>query len=675
MNKKIAIYCRVSTQMQSTDRQKEDLLAVADHFGYIVDKENIYIDIITGYSIGEDRPNYSALLDEVDKGNIGIILFSELTRLGRNSTELLAEVQRLQDKGVDLYFEKQDLWVKSDRRDLGSRILLAVLAITTSYEIELFAERSISGKIEKVNKGGGIGGDNNAYGYMNDENKMMVIREDEADVIRRIFNMYADGKSTIEICEILNAEGIPTSYGTRIKEFKENRRRKGLPTKTYEHFKDEDSLRWRPSAVSKLLAKELYKGHRVVQFHKPQVDKLEKKKGEQAGRELIYTYDFQDEKLRIVDDELFQRVQDRLAQAAYNKNNAIKHDNLLKPKLICGECGSRFSVGKQTNTAKQYEMNPRTYKCYGMVNRKDHPRLCIKGAEMRQWRLDGLVLTLSLYMFAEINIADSNDKKISQLTSEIEDMQKVKNSKETELSTLNDEHKKALMRYAHAKDDDDTIHELMANEVADYKRKHKTLNESIEKYSKSITSRQITINKLRRLTSSYSNIKDKINEIRQNKELVKAMVDEYIEEITVFKIHKLWNLVIVHYTNGAESWGTIKNARYKKDELFYDETVCHYGIEFRTWVINNNDHSFSYNKDNQTVYYNGRSSIYEQLHEGKYTYEELDNMLDENKWIGSYPLYSYEEYPSNHVSDDIEKPQSTSHIDWNAHNEEVLNGM
>ena len=134
-------------------------------------------------------------------------------------------------------------------------------------------------------------------------------------------------------------------------------------------------------------------------------------------------------------------------------------------------------------------------------------------------------------------------------------------------------------------------------------------------------------------------------------------------------------MVIVHYTNGAESWGTIKNARYKKDELFYDETVCHYGIEFRTWVINNNDHSFSYNKDNQTVYYNGRSSIYEQLHEGKYTYEELDNMLDENKWIGSYPLYSYEEYPSNHVSDDIEKPQSTSHIDWNAHNEEVLNGM
>lgn len=669
---KTAIYCRISTSMQSTDRQKEDLLKVAERFKYEIDADHIYIDIITGFSIGEERPNYSALLNEVEKGNIDTILFSELTRLGRNSTELLAEVQRLQDKGIDLYFEKQDLWVKHDKKDLGSRILLAVLAITTAYEIELFAERSMSGKIEKINKGGGIGGDNNAYGYMNDENKMMVIREDEADIIRRIFNMYADGKSTIEICDILNTEGVPTSYGTRIKVFKENRERKGLTPKKYKHFKDEENFEWRPSAIAKLLCKELYKGHRVVQFHKPEVDKLEKKKGEQVEREIIYTYDVQLENLRIVDDELFQRVQDRLAQAAYNKNNAIKHDNLLKPKLICGECGSRFTVGKQTDTATTYSMNPRTYKCYGLVDRKDHPRICTRGAEMRQWRLDGLVLTLSLYMFAEINIADSNKNKITRLASEIEDMLKVKESKEKELIDLKEEHKKVMIRYAHAKGDDDTIQELITKEVTDYSSKNSELASSIERYSKGITSRRITVSKLQRLSSTYSNIKDKIDEIRQNKELVKAMVDEYIEDVTIYKIHQLWNLIIVHYTNGAESWGTIKNARYKKDETFFDEAHCHYGIEFRSWIINNNDHSFTYDRDNQTVHYNGKSEIYRQLQEGTYTYEEFDNMLAENDWIGSYPLYAYEEYPSEQVPNDDKEQQPTSDIDWNKHNEQVL---
>ena len=669
---KTAIYCRISTSMQSTDRQKEDLLKVAERFEFEIDADHIYIDIITGFSAGEERPNYSALLAEVEKGNIDTILFSELTRLGRNSTELLAEVQRLQDKGVDLYFEKQNFWARHDKQDMGSHILLAVLAITATYEIELFAERSISGKIEKVIKGGGIGGDNNAYGYMNDENKIMVVREDEAEIVRRIFNMYADGKSTIDICDILNTEGVPTSYGTRIKEFKENRERKGLAPKTYHHFKDQENFEWRPSAIAKLLCKELYKGHRVVQFHKPQVDKLEKKKGEQVEREIIRTIDLQFEDLRIIDDELFQRVQDRLAQAAYNKNNAIKHDNLLKPKLICGECGSRFTVGKQTDTATTYNMNPRTYKCYGLVGRKDHPRICTRGAEMRQWRLDGLVLTLSLYMFAEINMEKSNANKIGILTSEIEDMLKVKDAKEKELSSLKDEHKKVMGRYAHSKEDDDTIQELMANETAEYSKKQKELVEAISKYSKGITSRRVTISKLQKLTSSFVNIKDKIDEIRQNKELVKAMVDEYIEDITIYKIHTMWKLIIVHYTNGEESWGTIKNAKYKNDETFFDETFCHYGTEYRTWIINNNDHSFEYDKDNQTVHYNGKSEIYRQLHEGTYTYEEFDNMLVENGWIGSYPLYAYEEYPSSQVQENNREQQPTSDIDWNKHNEEVV---
>jgi hypothetical protein len=275
-------------------------------------------------------------------------------------------------------------------------------------------------------------------------------------------------------------------------------------------------------------------------------------------------------------------------------------------------------------------------------------------------------------MFAEINMAESNANKIGLLTSEIDDMLKVKDAKEKELSNLKDEHKKVMGRYAHSKEDDDTIQELMANETAEYSKKQKELTETISRYSQGITSRRVTISKLQRLTSSFVNIKDKIDEIHQNKELVKAMVDEYIEDVTIYKIHQLWNLIIVHYTNGAESWGTIKNARYKGDETFFDEAFCHYGKEFRSWIINNNDHSFTYDKDNQTVHYNGNSEIYRNLQEGTYSYEEFHNMLVENGWIGSFPLYAYEEYPSEQVQIDNKEQQPTSNIDWNKHNEQVL---
>jgi hypothetical protein len=76
------------------------------------------------------------------------------------------------------------------------------------------------------------------------------------------------------------------------------------------------------------------------------------------------------------------------------------------------------------------------------------------------------------------------------------------------------------------------------------------------------------------------------------------------------------------------------------------------------------------------VHYNGKSEIYRQLHEGTYTYEEFDNMLVENDWIGSYPLYAYEEYPTQNTEET--KPSSTGitttheNVDWEKHNNEVL---
>lgn len=631
----VAIYCRVSTQMQSSDRQIKDLLAFANKEGYAIDDENIYVDIISGYSISEQRPQYKALKDEINKGNIKKVLFSELTRLGRNATELLAEIEKLQKKGVDLYFEKQDFWARSSEKDLGSRILLSVLAFTSTYEVELFAERSVSGKIEKASKGGGIGGDNNAYGYCNDKEKKMQKRVDEALVVSRIFEMYAEGKSTIDICETLNAERIPTAYQTRIKEFKEGRKKKGLSPKKYT-FDDDEKFSWRPSTIARMLSNDLYTGHRKIVFHKPQVDKMQD--GEE--REVFFTVDKQFEDLRIISDELFVQVQQRLAQAKYNKNNACKHDNLLKDKIICGECGSNFSVGKQSSTPKNG--SARSYKCYGRVSRKDKPQNCQKGAEVNQWKLDGLVLTLSLQMFAEINITETTDKQIDALTEEITQAERVKNLKQQQLQELREEHKRQIDRLSKANDkSDDIISDLIEENKEKFKQKSSELSESIAVLGKEITTKRITIEELRRLATKFVNLKDKMDEIWHSKELVKSMIHEYINRITIYRINKLWNLVVVKYNNNTEFWGTIKSARYKKDEMFADPLLCQHGIEYQAWMLNNTEHCFQYNRDIQTISFNGQSELYT-FQEGEYSYEQLDEILRANGWIGSFPLYDYE---------------------------------
>lgn len=676
---KVAIYCRVSTQMQSTDRQREELIAYSKKHDYHVEDKHIYVDIISGYSLTEERPQYTAMLDEVDLGNIDTILFSELTRLGRNSTELLAEVQRLQDKGVNLYFEKQDMWVKPAKKDLGSRILLAVLAITTSYEIELFAERSISGKINRVNKGGGVGGDNNAYGYQNDENKIMVKRNDEALVVNRIFNMYAEGKSSFEICDILNSERIPTAYATRIQEFQLKRKQKGLPPKEY-NFKNLDNFRWKPSAITKLLSNELYTGRRRITFHKPHVDRIDEGKGLVKEREVVHNFDMRFEELRIVSDELFQRVQVRLASAAYNKNNAMRHDNLVKHKMICGECGSNFSVSIKRDTTNNYKSGTRTYKCYGRVSRSDKPQTCTVGPEIRQWRLDGLVLTLSLQMFALINIKENNEKLILKLNNDIKSDEKIIDDKKQELASLENTYKDQLRRLSRIKGRDNIVNNLLDEEQLKYEAESSELLAQIKKKQDAITDNSITINRLERLAKQYVNLKDKMNEIWNSKELVKSMIDEYINKILVYRIHPLWNLIIVRYNNDTEFWGTIKNARYKYQEMFYDPLLCQHGIEFQAWIINNSSHCFHYDKVKHTVTYDGTCDIYSGIPKGTHTFDEFNKILLDAGWIGSYPLYDYENQstsltPEEPIPDFLKNRDSNTHIDWGNHNNRLLATM
>lgn len=684
---KIAIYCRVSTEQQSTDRQKQELKKYAtEKLERPVADEDIYTDVISGYKKGELRPEYSKLKTEVEAGNIDTILFSEFTRVSRTANELLSEIQFFQDHEVSTYFQKQDLWVKcakdfkSPIDSMSSNILLHLLAVMAEYEVELFNERSISGKILKIKKHGNGGGLERAFGYMHNEKKQIVINPQEAETVVRIFNMYANGYSTIQICQILDSEDQEASrppYYNLIKQFKANREKKGLAPKEYKRF-DPDNLKWRTSSLSRILSNELYKGIKVITMYKPDPkNQLPTRKRTDRGKPELEYREY-DENLRIISDELFEQVRQRLLKAKYNKNNAMHHPNLLKDKIRCGECGSNFSVGKQTNSATNYKTDPRTYRCYGVVKRKDHPRICSEGMETRQCRLDGLVLQLSLYMFAQIDIEQTNQKQVSRLQAEIDDLIKVKGAEEKQLNELTISYETAMERYAFAKDSNDKIKELMSKATADYEHQATKFTNDIIKYGKDIASKRVTIDKLNKLSASYSSIKNRTHEIRNNKDLVKHMIDEYVASITSYKIHHLWNLIIIKYTNDEEYWGTIKNARYRNDETFYDASVCQYGIEFKSWMINNGEKCFCYDKDSHTVTYDGKSTIYKNIPAGTYNYEELQQLLEQQEWIGSYPLYFYEGTTDDKQTDESElnivkqETNPKEDIDWSKQNDDVL---
>ena len=95
-SRRTAIYIRISTSQQQTDRQETELKEFALRNGLnFNEKTDMYIDIISGFKEGEARPQYSILKNKVESGLYQQILFSEFSRLDRKPSNLLTATRTI----------------------------------------------------------------------------------------------------------------------------------------------------------------------------------------------------------------------------------------------------------------------------------------------------------------------------------------------------------------------------------------------------------------------------------------------------------------------------------------------------------------------------------------------------------------------------------------------------
>ena len=634
-SRKTAIYIRISTSMQQTDRQKEELLDYAMRNNIVINEEDIYVDIISGFKEGEIRPSYSILQRKVEDGVYQQILFSEFSRLDRKPSNLLKSIEYYQSKDVHLFFKKQGLWVR-DKSDLQTNIMISVLAAMSQYEIELFVARGVDGKVSAIKKRGIAQGGFTAYGYEStEEEKKLVINEKEAEVVRRIFQYYKNGVSSLGIVDILNSEGIPAPYKRRFEESDKKRTAKGLEVKNKKINIEE--LKWRPSTLTRLIKNPLYVGKRNFTFHEPDPSNS-KPIHKRENRKVIHQFEVNEPELCIVDEDLFNEVQRLVEEKRFNKNLGMKHDNLLKHLIRCGDCGSRYSVGGGTSDRK--------YKCYGTVNRIDKPKKCTNGTEIQMKRLDGLVLQLCISKFADYNIEQEVSSKIEQIEKEINEKSRIIDNFEAKLKTETDKQNKFIARVVRLVEDEEQAKFQIDSERARFKGIEEELQKSIVRIKGELTNLKIRKVSLAKMKTN-SNLITRQNEIRTNRTLVKEYVNEFISEITTHRMTKTWSLVIVHFIDGGEMWGTVKNSRYKKEEMFYDPMLCSCP-EYTSWFLNNQDLSLTYNPQTRNITYNGKSEIFNVdygqgvIEEGTYTPDEFNEIITKVGWIGSYPPYQYE---------------------------------
>ena len=161
-NNSAIIYARVSSSgylanRQDTSRQVADLQTYADFAHLKVVK--VFEEHLSGAKKMDERPVLVEAMDFCKQNNIGMVLVSELSRLGRNAFETLSVVKELKDNGINIYLQKEQfsLFDKEGKPSVFSAIMIATLSTCAEMERQNIVYRLNSGRAQYIKNGGKLG--------------------------------------------------------------------------------------------------------------------------------------------------------------------------------------------------------------------------------------------------------------------------------------------------------------------------------------------------------------------------------------------------------------------------------------------------------------------------------------------------------------------------------------
>ena len=342
---KVAIYSRFSTDTQDVT----SIMGQVANCEALAARENLkvvarYED--EGLSGNDDnRPGYQRMLAALEKGKINGIVCDETSRITRNQAELHRLV-------AELNFRDQFLISGDgiDTRSESSELLLSIKAAVDAMEGRKIGYRTYRSLRERHKAGHSAGG--RIYGYSSEQDgnyRKRVIDQDQAVIVREIFERYAKGESAKTIARALNERGVP-SPGSYWK----NKRSIGWPHTT---------IIGSYAKASGILRNPIYKGtdtwNKRIGKKKPGTGKRVQKRRPES--EWIQV---QKESLRIISDALWKRVDKRLHRARKTTNGENRRGRppryLLSGLLKCASCGCSYTV-----------WNGRSYTCSSQTNGRD----------------------------------------------------------------------------------------------------------------------------------------------------------------------------------------------------------------------------------------------------------------------------------------------------------------
>lgn len=322
--KRAAIYCRVSTDKQESEgtslgSQEQACRQYAAKHGFEVVESLVVLEQHTGAELF-DRPKLTQIRTAVKANEIDAVIFYAVDRLSRNTNHVGLIVTECDYHGVALECVSEPF----DNTPEG-KLLAAVRGFVGEVEREKIRERTMRGKRAKAEAGRVPGSGIDGYGYVKDrERGVRVIREDEAAVVRRIFEWVAEGKSVRSVVSLLNAEGIPSPSAK-------------VPGR---------SGRWWTSGTNILLRNPKFKGEAVAFRYEATKVQGRRSRSVKVRDEEGWIRLPDGKTPAIVSPELWDAVQYQLSTNTGAQTRNKKHPRLLRGVVKCATCGRTMNVAK-----------------------------------------------------------------------------------------------------------------------------------------------------------------------------------------------------------------------------------------------------------------------------------------------------------------------------------------
>ena len=314
---RVAAYCRVSTE---TEEQNSSYEVQVAHYTEFIKKNaewefaGIFADDGISGTNTKKREEFNRMIDECMEGNIDLVITKSISRFARNTLDCLKYIRQLKDKNISVFFEKENI----NTMDAKGEVLLTIMASLAQQESQSLSQNVKLGLQYRYQQGKVQVNHNRFMGYTKDEEGNLIIVPEEAEIIKRIYREYLEGKSLAGIGRDLEKDGILTAAG---------------------------KPRWRPETIKKILLNEKYIGDALLQKTFT-VDFLTKKRVKNEGH--VPQYYVENSHEAIIPKELFLQAQEELHRRNNIYTGADKNKRLYSSKYalstitFCGDCGDIY---------------------------------------------------------------------------------------------------------------------------------------------------------------------------------------------------------------------------------------------------------------------------------------------------------------------------------------------